>query len=168
MLCYIVDRWRDAVSPGSPPFASDDVDLLPCNISLDFPFHVTYRGLNVPGAKAPGIKTAPLFFLFLAFAYAISIAPCGGRRKKKQKIFRFFPKNEVRRGNDRTYLNRPQVEKLQVLKLLFSQFKKICTFQVLPPATFAIRTDYVSWYDIDISFAVGKLGSGPDPAKWDL
>ena len=32
---HIVDRWRDAVSPGSPPFASDDVDLLPCDISLD-------------------------------------------------------------------------------------------------------------------------------------
>ncbi len=49
---HIVDRWRDAVSPGSPPFASDDVDLLPCNcdISLDFPFRGAYRGLNVPGA----------------------------------------------------------------------------------------------------------------------
>ena len=47
---HIVDRWRDAVSPGSPPFASDDVDLLPCDISLDFPFRGAYRGLNVPGA----------------------------------------------------------------------------------------------------------------------
>jgi hypothetical protein len=25
---HIVDRWRNAVSPGFPPFASDDVDLL--------------------------------------------------------------------------------------------------------------------------------------------
>ncbi len=51
---HINDRWRDAVSPGSPPFASDDVDLLPCDISydisLDFPFRGAYRGLNVPGA----------------------------------------------------------------------------------------------------------------------
>ncbi len=46
----IVDRWRDAVSPGSPPLASDDVDLLSCDISLDFPFRGAYRGLNVPGA----------------------------------------------------------------------------------------------------------------------
>ena len=44
---HIFDRWRDAVSPGSPPFASDDVDLLPCDISLDFPFRGAYRGLNV-------------------------------------------------------------------------------------------------------------------------
>ncbi len=45
---HIVDRWRDAVSPGSPPFASDDeqtVDLLPCDISLDFPFRGAYRGV---------------------------------------------------------------------------------------------------------------------------
>ena len=47
---HIVDRWRDAVSLGSPPFASDDLDLLPCDISLDFPFRGAYRGLNVPGA----------------------------------------------------------------------------------------------------------------------
>ncbi len=47
---HIVDRWRDAVSPGSPPFASDDVDFRPCDISLDFPFRGAYRGLNVPGA----------------------------------------------------------------------------------------------------------------------
>ena len=47
---HIVDRWRDAVSPGSTPFASNDVDLLPCDISLDFPFRGAYRGLNVPGA----------------------------------------------------------------------------------------------------------------------
>ena len=47
---HIVDRWRDAVSPGSPPFASDDVDLFPFDISLDFPFRGAYRGLNVPGA----------------------------------------------------------------------------------------------------------------------
>ncbi len=33
---HIVDRWRDAVSPGSPPFASHDVDLLPCDISREF------------------------------------------------------------------------------------------------------------------------------------
>ena len=36
----IVDRWRDAVSPGSrlvprPRAASDDLDILPCVISLD-------------------------------------------------------------------------------------------------------------------------------------
>ena len=47
---HIVDRWRDAVSPDSPPCASDDVDLLPCDISLDFPLRGAYRGLNVPGA----------------------------------------------------------------------------------------------------------------------
>ena len=35
---HIVDRWRDAVSPGSSPSpsASDDFDLLPCDISPDF------------------------------------------------------------------------------------------------------------------------------------
>jgi hypothetical protein len=32
-------------------------------------------------AKAPGTITAPLFFLFYEFAYAISITPCGGREK---------------------------------------------------------------------------------------
>ncbi len=47
---HIVNRWRDAVSPGSPPFASEDVDLLPSDISLDFPFRGAYRGLYVPGA----------------------------------------------------------------------------------------------------------------------
>ena len=50
---HIVDLWRDAVSPGPPPlppFASDDVDLLPCDISLDFPFRGAYRGRNVTGA----------------------------------------------------------------------------------------------------------------------
>ncbi len=45
----IVDRWRDAFSPGSPPFALDDVDLLRCDISLGLPFRGAYRGLNVPG-----------------------------------------------------------------------------------------------------------------------
>ncbi len=29
--------------------------------------------------KLPGTTTAPLFFLFCEFAYAISITPCGGR-----------------------------------------------------------------------------------------
>ena len=47
---HIVDRWRDAVSPGSSPSASDDLDLLPCDISPDFPFRGAYRGINVPGA----------------------------------------------------------------------------------------------------------------------
>ena len=36
---HIVDRWRrDAVSPTTPPYASDDLDLLPGDISLGFPF----------------------------------------------------------------------------------------------------------------------------------
>ncbi len=30
----------------NPNNASDDVDLLPCDISLDFPFRGAYRGLN--------------------------------------------------------------------------------------------------------------------------
>jgi len=45
-----VDRWRDAVSPGSSPSASDDFDLLPCDISPDFLYRGAYRGNNVPGA----------------------------------------------------------------------------------------------------------------------
>ena len=47
---HIVDRWRDAVSPGSSPSASDDFDLLPCDISPDFLYRGAYRGNNVPGA----------------------------------------------------------------------------------------------------------------------
>ena len=46
---HIVGRWRDAVSPGSSPSASDDFDLLPCDISLDFLYRGAYRGNNVPG-----------------------------------------------------------------------------------------------------------------------
>jgi hypothetical protein len=38
-----------AVSPGSPPYALDYLNLLPHNNSLDFTFHGAYR-LNVPGA----------------------------------------------------------------------------------------------------------------------
>ena len=47
---HIVDRWRDAVYPGSSPSASNDFDLLPCDISLDFLNRGAYRGINVPGA----------------------------------------------------------------------------------------------------------------------
>ena len=47
---HIVDRWRDAVSPGSSPSASVDFDLLPCDISPDFLYRGAYRGINVPGA----------------------------------------------------------------------------------------------------------------------
>ena len=47
---HIFDRWCDDVSPGSPPSASDDLDLFPCDISLDFPFRSTYRDHNVSGA----------------------------------------------------------------------------------------------------------------------
>ena len=47
---HIVDRRRDAVSPGSSPSASDDFDLLPCDISPDFLYRGAYRGNNVPGA----------------------------------------------------------------------------------------------------------------------
>ena len=47
---HIVDRWRDDVSPGSSPSASDDFDLLPCNISPDFLYRGAYRGNNMPGA----------------------------------------------------------------------------------------------------------------------
>ena len=47
---HIVDRWRDAVSPGSSPSASNDFDLLPCDISPDFLYRGAYRGINVPGA----------------------------------------------------------------------------------------------------------------------
>ncbi len=43
---HIVGRWRDTVSPGSPPSALDDLGLLSCDISLIS----RYRGLNVPGA----------------------------------------------------------------------------------------------------------------------
>ena len=46
-----VDRWRDAVSPGSSHSASDDFDLLLlCDISPDFLYRGAYRGINVPGA----------------------------------------------------------------------------------------------------------------------
>ncbi len=34
----IYGRWRDALSPDSPPLVSDYLDLLPCDIALDFPF----------------------------------------------------------------------------------------------------------------------------------
>ena len=47
---HIVDRRRDAVSPGSSPSASYDFDLLPCDISPDFLYRGAYRGNNVPGA----------------------------------------------------------------------------------------------------------------------
>ena len=47
---HIVDRWCDAVSPGSSPSASDDFDLLPCDISPDLLYRGAYRGNNVPGA----------------------------------------------------------------------------------------------------------------------
>jgi hypothetical protein len=46
----IADRWRDAVSIGPSPSASDDRDLLSCNNSPDFSFRSAYRGINVPGA----------------------------------------------------------------------------------------------------------------------
>jgi len=46
---HINDQWRDAVSPGSSPFASDDFDL-PCDISPDFLYRGAYRGNNLPGA----------------------------------------------------------------------------------------------------------------------
>ena len=61
---HIADRWRDAVSPGSPPYASDDLDLLPRDISLDFPLNGAFRGLNAPDDKAPGI----IFFVSLLFS----------------------------------------------------------------------------------------------------
>ena len=41
----IADRWYDAVSPGSPPSASDDLDLHPCDVSLEkktFSFIIYY------------------------------------------------------------------------------------------------------------------------------
>ena len=47
---HIVDRWRDAVSPGSSPSVSNDFDLLPCDISPDFLYRGADRGINVPGA----------------------------------------------------------------------------------------------------------------------
>ena len=45
----IVDRWRNAVSPGSLPLASFKLDHLPCDTSFDFPFRAAFRGLRVPG-----------------------------------------------------------------------------------------------------------------------
>jgi len=47
---HIVERWRDAVLPGSSPSDSDNFDLLPCDISPDFLYRGAYRGINVPGA----------------------------------------------------------------------------------------------------------------------
>ncbi len=41
-----VDRWRDAVSSGFPTFASDDLDLYPFSMILDFPFRAAYYSLN--------------------------------------------------------------------------------------------------------------------------
>jgi len=55
-----VDRWRDAVSPGSSPTASDDFGLLPCDISPDFLYRGAYHGIDAPGSKAPDT----IFFLF--------------------------------------------------------------------------------------------------------
>jgi len=63
--------WRDAVSPGSSPSASDDFDLLPCDISPDFLYRGAYRGNNVPGALST-------WFYFPLLAYAISTSPFGG------------------------------------------------------------------------------------------
>ena len=45
----IVDRWRDAVPPGSPPYASDDLVLISSSLwhlPLNFPFRGVYHGLN--------------------------------------------------------------------------------------------------------------------------
>ena len=49
-------------------------------------FRCAYRGLNVPGASAPGTITAPLFFLSYEFAYAVSITPCGGREMRNAHL----------------------------------------------------------------------------------
>ncbi len=61
-------RWRDAddaVSPGFPPFASDDLDLLPCGISLDFRSAVLIAASN---ASAQALRTIIFFFLESASA----------------------------------------------------------------------------------------------------
>ncbi len=64
-------------TPGSPPSGSDDLDLLPCGISLDFPFRSSYRGLNVTGTEE--LCNIIIYFFFLKLAYAIRIAPFVGR-----------------------------------------------------------------------------------------
>ncbi len=68
------DDARVSKPPTKPPddprvsFASDDPNLLPCDIYLDFPFRGAYRGLNVPGALAHGTIIAPPdSFMPLAF-----------------------------------------------------------------------------------------------------
>ncbi len=48
---HIVGRWRNAVSPGSPPSVSENLVLLPCDFStLISRSTVLSRGLNVPRA----------------------------------------------------------------------------------------------------------------------
>ena len=44
--------WRDTLISGPTLYSSDDVDLLSC----DTIFRGVYRGINVPGAYAPGIS----------------------------------------------------------------------------------------------------------------
>jgi hypothetical protein len=79
------DRWRDAVFPGSPPSASDDLDFLPCDISLDFSFRGADRGLNVPSASVPGTIIAPLSLFLSEFAIAMSI-----REHREKMIYRLL------------------------------------------------------------------------------
>ena len=76
---YIFDGWHDAVSPDSPPFASNDVDLLPCDISLDFPVRCAYHVCLVLRHLAQYFPVHIYFSILLA--YAISIAPFGAREK---------------------------------------------------------------------------------------
>jgi hypothetical protein len=49
---------------GSPPLASFELDYLPCDTSLDFPFRAAFCGLRVPGV--------------IKFNFAISINPLAG------------------------------------------------------------------------------------------
>jgi len=50
---HIFDRWRDTVSSDPSPSASENFDLLPCDIPLDFLFRSAHRVIDVPGAQAP-------------------------------------------------------------------------------------------------------------------
>ncbi len=86
---HIVDHWRDAVSPGSPPFASDDVDLLPCDISLDFPFRRPFCAWCISTwHKMHQAQQQPLF----TSCFVNSLMPLALPRAGVGKKHIFFPR----------------------------------------------------------------------------
>ena len=83
---HIVDRWRGAVSPGSLPSASDDLDLLPWDISLDS----LRSAVPIATFMCLVLKHLAQYFSFsfslLKFAYVINIAlPHSGAGEESQQ-----------------------------------------------------------------------------------